>query len=1079
MKLQVIVSAILILGFNIVFSQNATKLLRFPTIYNNNIVFCYAGDIYSANAEGGIARKLTSHEGNEMFPKISPNGKLIAFTAQYDGNTEVYVMPIDGGTPKRLTFTATLKRDDVSDRMGPNNIVMSWTNDSKYIIYRSRKQSFNDFVGQLFKVPVDGGMSEELPLPTGGFCSYSLDGEKLAFNRVFREFRTWKYYKGGMADDVWIYNFKTKQTENITSNVSQDIIPMWYKDKVFYISDRDRIMNLFEYNTTSKETKKVTFFDKYDIKFPSINGNKIIFENEGELYIFNTDDYKYKKISIQVSDDQFQSRELFKDASKNITNVTISPDGNRLVVSARGDIFTVPVKSGITRNLTQSSDYHDRDAVWSPDGKYIAFISDISGEFEIYLQDEKAKSHVIKLTSNSDTYKYSIKWSPDSKKILWTDKKLRLNYIDIDTKVVTIVDNNKTWEINSTDWSPDSKWIAYGMDSDNKFSVIYLYNLQSKKRYELTENWYESFSPSFSSDGKYLYFISKRDYNPIYSETEWNHAYKDMDKIFCITLDKSAKSPVAPENNEVKFQEKSTTVKQNPSTTSKDIIVDIENIKNRITSLPIKAGKYWNIHVIDSSIYFMRNSAGDKPSLYLYDLKTDKEKELTECNNYQFSFDNKKMLISKGGKFYIIDKTSSEIKLEKEVDLSNLKLWVDVKKEWTQIYNESWRQMRDFFYVENMHGVDWSDMKAKYEVFLPYVNNRYDLSYIIGELIGELNVGHAYVGGGDKTEIQKIELGLLGAKISKDKSGYFKIEKILKGKNWDKNWRSPLTEIGINVKEGDFIIAIDGYDLKNTADIYEKLVGKANKQIELKVNKIPSAENATDYIIVPISDEANLYYLDWVEGNIQKVDKATNGQVGYIHVPDMVTEGLNEFVKYFYPQLNKKALIIDDRGNGGGNVSPMLLERLSREVTRANMSRNVSVPSTIPRQMILGPKVLLINNYSASDGDLFPYGFKKHQLGKVIGVRSWGGVVGIRGSLPFIDGGTLHKPEFASYSSEESKWIIEGYGVDPDIIIDNDPAKEYSGIDEQLNKAIEVILDELKNNSQSLPNIPEAPDKSK
>jgi len=1089
-KNSLLVILISLISITISFSQQETRLLRFPTISGEQIVFSYAGDLYSVSSKGGIANKLTNYEGYEMFPKFSPDGKQIAFTGQYDGNTEVYLMPATGGEPQRLTYTATLSRDDISDRMGPNNIIMAWTKDGKNIIYRSRKQSFNAFVGQLFSVSTNGGLSEQLPLPAGGFCSYSPDGKKLAYNRVFREFRTWKYYKGGMADDIWIYDFETKKVDNITNNEHQDIQPMWVGNEIYFLSDRDRIMNLFVYNTSTKEIKKVTNFTDYDIKFPSFDNNRIVFENAGYIYVFDIKTQKAEKLNIVIANDFSNSRNELVDASQYINTSDISPDGARLVIGARGDIFSVPVKDGITRNLTLSSGIHDRNGTWSPDGKYIAYISDATGEFEIYIVAQNGVEKPIQLTKNADTYKYNILWSPDSKKILWSDKMLRLQYINIETKEITIVKKSEKWEISQYSWSPDSKWVTYSDSKDVDLNVIYLYNMDTKVSTPVTDDWYDSDQPVFSNDGKYLLFTSKRDFNPIYSDVEWNYAYKDLTKIYLITLSNSTVSPFAPENNEVDLSKLSDKKIDDKANTSKDktnkdlnkdnsIKIDLDGIKNRIAVLPVNTGNYYGITAVDDKIYYLYNALGNSTSLKLYNLKDKKEITLGQYYSYSISENYKKMLIRKSGKYYVIDLPSNEIKLENSVDLTNMKVWVNKKEEWKQIYDESWRQMRDFFYDPNMHGVDWKKIHDKYAILVPFVNNRNDLNYLIGEMIGELNVGHAYTGGGDKPAPTRINLGLLGAKLSRHSSGYYKIDKILKGENWSDELRSPLTGIGVNVNEGDYIIAINGKSTKDVTDIYQLLVNTAEIEIELTINTTPDEKGSRKAIIIPVKDEANLYYYEWVENNIKKVNDATKGEVGYIHIPDMGAEGLNEFVKHFYPQLNKKALIIDDRGNGGGNVSPMIIERLKRELSLNGMSRNVPKGSTNPAQMILGPKVLLVNNYSASDGDLFPYQFKHHKMGKVIGLRTWGGVVGIRGSLPFIDGGFLNKPEFAHYAADGSGWIIEGYGVDPDIIVDNDPAKEFAGEDQQLNKAIEVILEDLKTQRKEIPNIPNFPDKSK
>lgn len=1062
------------------------RLLRFPTISGKSIVFSYAGDLYTVAREGGVARKLTNDPGYEMFAKFSPDGKQIAFTAQYDGNTEVYLMPAEGGIPKRLTITATLSRDDISDRMGPNNIVMTWR-DENSIVYRSRKQSFNDFKGQLFVASVKGGISEELPLPVGGFCSYSPDKSKLAYNRVFREFRTWKYYKGGMADDIWIYDFKTKKIENITNNTAQDIQPMWSGNNIYFISDRDRIMNLFVYNIITKETRKLTNFNDYDIKFPSLGNDAIVFEQAGFILIFDLKTEKISKVNIVINEDELGSRTQMKDASKNINNYSISSDGNRIAIGARGDIWSLPARKGITKNITSTSGVHERNVVWSPNGKYLAYISDATGEDEIYIQKQDGSEKPIKITSNADTYKYQLLWSPDAKKIAWHDKMNRLQYVDIESKSVTVVDKSVSGEITDYTWSPDSKWIAYSYPEKMAKTRIFLYELSSNKKTPVTDMWYDSYNPSFSDDGKFLFFTSNRDFNPIYSWTEWNHAYINMTKVYFVTLSKNTKSPFEPVNDEVKIEEKQVNEKSPKEKETKkekekplpiDLKVDLDNIIQRIAVLPIEAASYWNISVVDNIVYYQKNSSDGKTYLMGYDLKELKETNLGEVNSYQISADNKKMFARIPGKSGVIDLPKVKVEIKDQLDLSNMKVFVDLKAEWKQIFNESWRQMLYFFYDANMHGVDWKAIYNKYEPFVDYVNNRNDLNYIIGEMIGELNVGHAYVGGGDKKEPQKINLGLLGARISKDASGYYRIDKILKGENWNPELRSPLTDIGVNVKEGDFIIEINGKSVKDVTDIYELLINTADKQTEITVNSVPSGKNSHKEIIIPVKSEAGLYYFDWVRGNIEKVNKATNGLVGYIHIPDMGVEGLNEFVKYFYPQLNKKALIIDDRGNGGGNVSPMIIERLNRELVLMRVSRN-NEPLGGRLAMQYGPKVILIDQYSASDGDLFPYQFKELKIGKAIGVRTWGGVVGIRGSLPFIDGGTLSKPEFAHYDAQGKEFIIEGHGVEPDIYVDNDPAKEYAGEDEQLNKAIEVILEELKNNPKDYPPVPPYPIKNK
>jgi len=1082
---------------NCAFAQNEARLLRFPAIYEDQIVFTYAGDLYSVPSNGGVARKLTNHEGFEMFARFSPDGEYLAFTGQYDGNTEVYLMPACGGEPRRLTYTTTLGRDDVSDRMGPNNIVMAWKKDGKHIIFRSRMRSFNSFNGQLYSVSKSGGLSEELPLPRGGFCSFSPDDKKLAYNRIFREFRTWKRYRGGMADDIWIYDFETKRIENITNNEAQDIIPMWSGDKIFFLSDRDenKRMNLFVYDTNSKQTKKITNFTDFDIKFPSLGKRAIVFENGGYIYRFDIESEKYEKVIIYIQEDLSGGRSGIVSVADNVSNYEIGPDGKRALFGARGDVFTVPAKYGAVRNLTNSPGVHERNSKWSPDGRWIAYISDATGEDEIYIVPQDGGGPAKQITRNAETYKYRIEWSPDSKKILWADKRLRLRYVSIKSSKITEVDTSDKWEFSDYCWSSDSRWIVYGKSEVEAMGKIYLYSLKDKKSHELTDGWYSASNPVFSSDGKFVFFTSDRDFNPIYSRTEWNHAYQDMSRIYLVTLAKSTDSPFKPQSDEVEVKKEEKDKKQDveipePNEGAKKeqkdkqekkkkktrIKVDIDGIKDRIAVLPIAVSNYYNLSSAGDYLYYnRRGSRDDDTELRMYNLKELKETELGQVSGYEISADIKKMLVASGGKFAIIDLPKSKVEMKETLDLSEMEVRLDKREQWRQIFNECWRQMREFFYVPNMHGVDWKAMRERYEPLVAHVNHRADLTYIIGEMIGELNVGHTYVGGGEYPKPKRITTGLLGAEIVRDtESGYYRIEKILRGQNWDKSIRSPLTEIGVDANEGDYILAVSGESTADVDNIYELLLNKAGKQVTLKLNSKPAEKGSRDVIVVPTDNEQNLYYYGWVQNNIEKVSNATDGKVGYIHVPDMGRRGLNEFVKYFYPQIRKKGLIIDVRGNGGGNVSPMLIERLRREIAMIDFSRNTA-PEPDPYSMIYGPMVCLADEFSASDGDLFTYRFKKHKLGKVVGKRTWGGVVGIRGSLPLLDGGYLRKPEFSRYDVEGKKWIIEGYGVEPDIYVDNDPAKEYAGIDEQLNKAIEVILEELETQEKEIPPLPAYP----
>ena len=1099
---------------------NTTRLLRFPTTNDREIVFCYAGELYTVGKDGGTARRLTSGPGYTSFPRFSPDGKQVAFASEYDGNREVYMMPAEGGSPKRLTISATLGRDDVSDRMGPNNIVMAWENTKPLIVFRSRMKSFNDFIGSLFTVGLDAELPQQVPVPRGGFTSFSPDDSKMAFNRVFREFRTWKHYRGGMADDIWIHDFKTGATENLTNNPAQDICPMWGPDnKIYFISDRDGRMNLFVIDLVSKETKQLTNFKDFDIKFPSIGKESIVFEQAGYIWRYDLKSGQVTTLPIEIKEDFAIGRSALVDASKHVESVNLAPDGERTIVVARGDLFSVPAKNGTPRNLTRTSNAHERDAVWSPDGKWIAYNSDVTGENELYVRSQDGKGDAVQVTGGADTYFYAPKWSPDSKKLLWADRLQRLRYVDVASKTVTQVDQDKYGEIEIFNWSPDSQWIAWGRPEENGMSRVYLYSLASKQQTAVTDNWYGSGEPVFSDDGKYVLLGSARDFKATFGDEEFANIYRDMERVYLVTLSKEIENPLGPKSDEVgkaeqkrekekakeaedkKPEEKAAGEKKadekkpEPAKPKKPVIVkvDTDGIQSRILGLEITPGNYRNIRMVDDRIFYLRRTAGDdvgeedddgagrdrKSHLCAYSLEDRKETVIGDVNDYEITFEGKKMLVKIKKDYAIIDLPKDKIETkDHEHKIEGLDLQLDRHAEWNQIYFECWRHMRDFFYSPTMNGVDWKAMRDKYAVLVPFVNHRNDLTYLLGELIGELNNGHTYVGGGERPDTPRVKLGLLGAELSRDSATRaYRIDHILPGENWDKHTRSPLTAVGVNVKAGDYILAVNGTSVSSLPNIYQALIGTAGKQVILRVNSKPSDAGAHDVTVVPTENEGPLYYLDWVQKNIDYVTKKTKDEVGYLHIPDMGRPGLNEFTKLYFPQIRKNGLIVDVRGNGGGFVSPLVIERLRRAFVMVGIARN-GMPQPDPAHAFMGPMVTLINEFSASDGDIFPFRFKTLGLGKLIGKRTWGGVVGIRDSLPLVDGGQFFKPEFGLYSKDGKEWIIEGHGVDPDIVVDNDPAKEFGGEDQQLDRAIQEIQQEMKTKGYQLPSPPPYPNRN-
>ncbi|MDB6146389.1 MAG: hypothetical protein JWO45_53, partial [Spartobacteria bacterium] len=711
--------------------SSETRLLRFPATNGRQIVFCYAGELYTVDKEGGLARRLTSGPGYSSFPRFSSDGAQLAFTSQYDGNTEIYVMPGEGGTPKRLTTSATLGRDDISDRMGPNNIVMAWENTKPLVVFRSRMKSFNDFIGQLFTVGLDAELPQQLPVPRGGFVSFSPDDSKMVFNRVFREFRTWKHYRGGMADDVWIYDFKSGSTENLTNDPAQDICPMWGPDnRIYFTSDRDGRMNLFSIDLASKETKQLTTFKDFDIKFPSIGKDSVVFEEGGAIWRYDLGTGKAAVVPIEVKEDFASGRAAFIDASKQTESVNLAPDGQRAIVVGRGDLFSVPAKDGSQRALTRTSNAHERDAVWSPDGKWIAYDSDATGENELYVRPQDGKGQPQQLTSGADTYYYQMVWSPDSKKLLWSDRLQRLRYVDVASKAVTQVDQDKYGEIESYDWSPDSQWIAWARPEENGLPQVYLFSTSTKQQVAVTDSWYGSGNVAFSDDGKYLLLASGRDFKPIFAEEEFETVYRDMERIYLVMLAKDTESPLAPRSDEVgkerkkdkdkeaaqkkpddkkpeDARDKKSDVKDTKPKQPVTMKVDPDGIHDRIVGMEIAPGNYTSIRLVDDRVFYLRRTVGDEKDgdddndgervwhLCVYSLEDRKETVLGDVNSYQISADGKKMLVKIKKDYAIVDLPKDKLETkDHELKLAGLDMHLDRHADWNQIFFESWRQMR-------------------------------------------------------------------------------------------------------------------------------------------------------------------------------------------------------------------------------------------------------------------------------------------------------------------------------------------------------------------------------------------------
>jgi len=1141
------------------FSQQPEgRLMRFPDIHGDKIAFVYGGDIWLDTASGGPAHRVTTHPGRELFPKFSPDGKWIAFTGQYDGNFNVYVMSSEGDQPRQLTFYQG-GAQPLNDRMGIHNEVVTWTPDSKRIVFLSRLDASNGWTKRPFSVSIDGGLPEPLPMDQGGLTSFNADGTKIAYNRIFRNFRTWKRYTGGLAQDIYIYDIKNNVLEQqIPHTDYTDTFPMWHGNTVYFTSDRgaDHRFNIYAYDLGTKQVEQVTHFADFDVMWPSLGDASIIFENGGYLYVLDLGTRQATKLTITLPGERDLTMKHWASVSKSVSDMDLAPDGKRAVFVARGDVFTVPAKEGATRNLTRTPGIREREVAWSPDGRWIAFVSDRTGEDEIYItpQDgmgnidlgrdatketekdrekdkevaakeaarakQRGKDKEQQITSGYKGFKFAPAWSPDSKKIAWGDKDLRLWYVDISDKKPVEVDRGKYNEITNYSWSPDSKWLAYDKGQQSGFSIVYLYSTADKKITAVTNDLVNSLGPVFDPDGNYLYFLSDRDYNEVLGNYDFEFANPKTTRPYLITLHADAPSPFpalsdetaikgeepaaespesekekdkdkrASDKNKSELQKKEEAKKEaaerekESQEVAKDFHIDLEGIQNRVVALPVAPASVTGLGAAKGFLYYSSQPIqglsgplpGEESAVHAYDFKERKEKTLIEgIDRWAMSFDGTKILYEANGGYGIIDAKPDAPKKPGEgaLNLGGLRAEIDPPAEWKEMFNEVWRQERDFFFEPSMNGVNWEAIRDKYAPLVPYAANRYDLTYILGEVVGELSNSHTYVGGGDQPDLHPVNVGLLGVDFELDSaSALYRFKKIYPGENWNPQTRSPLTEPGIAVREGDYLLAVNGRPLHAPQNPYELFVNTANETTAITVNSRPDAEGARTLPVKPIADESQLRENYMIESNRKKVDAATHGRVGYIYIPDMGGPGLNAFVKQFFPQIRKEGLIIDVRYNGGGFVDQLIFERLRRVLVGMDAARNFD-NTTLPPVVFHGYMAAITNQYAASDGDIFSEFFKVYKLGPLIGERTWGGVRGIRGEFPLIDGGYITRPEFAHYDLN-SKWVVENRGVAPDIEVDDRPDDVVRGKDAQLDRAIQEVMKQIEANPKKLP--PRPPD---
>jgi len=1080
-----------------------TKLLRFADISKDKVVFAYAGDLWIASREGGAARRLTSHVGDELYPKFSPDGKWIAFTGEYDGNPDVYVISAEGGEPKRLTFHPG------------NDMVLGWTPDGKDILFRSDR--FSAPPGRytkLFLVSPQGGPAKPLQVPRASLTTFSPDGTKIAYLETSQEFRTWKRYRGGWSLPIAIFDLKKNSYEELPKTAGMDLFPMWHGNTIYFISDRDGVMNLFGYDLSSKQTKKLTDYKEYDIKWPSLGPDAIVYENGGLLYEFNLASGKTRNLPIVVRAEDVETRPEFKSVAQAIGSYSLSPSAARALVEARGNIFTVPAEHGSVRALTTNhSGIHELNPAWSPDGKWIAYLSDKTGEFELYTRPQMGGEET-RVTTDGGVYRYGPTWSPDSKKLLYWDKALQLWYVSLDDKKPVLVDKSEFGTLSDGNWSPDSLWITYSKLHRRGLSDVFLYSLGTKKITKVSAGFYSDNNPVFDDNGKYLYFISTRYFYPSVGQLDQRFNYYSTDGIFAVTLKADEASPFKPQSDEEKAADEKKDEKKDDKKGAdaksgekkpdeqrdekkdekkeekkpeavKPIQIDLDGISSRVAPVPISAGilgnlaarkdKFFYISTPQEARQFGAGDRGSKNVLHVYDVTKREDKVLLDgIDGYDLDKEGKKVIYKAGPVYGIAEATPGKAKVgDGKLNLSELQVKIDPREEWREVFHEAWRVERDFYWDPNMTGHNWKKIGERYEALLPWVANRSDLNYIIGEMIAELSTSHTYVGGGDQPTKPHVSVGMLAADFEPD-GGYFRISKIYPGENWNDSTRSPLTEPGLKVKAGDYLIAVNGQEARSNQDVYSYFQDLSGKLVTLKINSKSTPEGAWEITVKPTAGESGPRYLDWMDENRRKVAEATDGRIGYMHVPDTSFPGIIAFDKQFTAQLDKDGVIVDERYNSGGQIPDFYTEKLRRELLSALAPREgKDVPW--PPVAIYGPKVMIVNELAGSGGDAFPWFFHRQKIGPIVGMRTWGGLVGISRGIPLHDGGNVTAPEFAFWSTDNGgEWIVENHGVDPDFVVPERPDLVVAGHDPQLEKAIELAKEALKS-YKGLPPRPKYP----
>ncbi len=1084
-------------------------LAQKPALGASHIVFVYAGDLWEVPRDGGAARRLTTGPGMETNPVFSPDGAWIAFTGEYDGNVDVFIMPAEGGQPRRLTWHPAA------------DIVLGWTPDGKAVLFTSGRTAYSRF-SELFTVSVEGGLPERLPLPMGYEGSFSPDGKRIAYVPLRRAFNVWKRYRGGTATPIWVGNLADSSIVKIPRTDSNDYEPMWVGDKVYFLSDREGPVTLFSYDVKTQKVAGALKNDGLDLKSASAGPGAIVYEQFGSLHLFDPASGKTIPIPISISGDMLEVRDKFVNVGDDLSSPSLSPNAARAAFEARGEIITVPAEKGDFRNLTNTPGAMERYPAWSPDGQKIAYFSDESGEYMLHIQDQKGGGEVARITlEKNPSFYFAPLWSPDNKKIAYADCHLNLWYVDIKNKKPVKVDKDRFYggaTGRAPNWSPDSKWLAYSKRLPNYLGAIFLYSLESGESSQITDGMSDARLPVFDPGGKYLYFTASTD-SGASLQPDIHSIFRDAtSSVYMAVLDQSEPTPFLPESDEEKAEDASkkepekpekkqaekgektdTPTADKPNKNDKPdkevrVKIDLAGILQRILAIPMPARGYIDLQCGESGTLLAVAPEAPLPGSFFpqgavvhrFDLKERRaDVVVSGINAFEMARNGKKYLYSQRGRWSIgtlkpmppagapSPPPSAGGGSDKSMPTQNIEIKVTPREEWRQMYREVWRVEREFFYDPNLHGLDLETAEKKYAPFLEAVASRADLNYLFAEMLGEMTVGHLGVGGGDIPRADRVPTGLLGADYIVE-NGRYRFARVYSGENWNPQFQAPLTQPGVNVKSGEYLLAVDGREIAGTDNIYKFFEAKTGKQVVLTVGPEPKTEGSREVTVVPIGSETSLRNFSWIEDNRRYVDRVTKGKVAYVYMPDTAFGGYTYFNRYFYAQVGREGLIVDERFNAGGMLATDIIERFGRKLMSLVATRD-GEDEVQPQGAIFGPKVMLINEFAGSGGDAMPWYFKRAKVGPLVGKRTWGGLVGRAGAPQLMDGGYASAPSSGVWSPD-GHWIAENVGVPPDVEVELDPALVRQGKDPQLDKAIAIVLDELAKNPLAKPKRPAYPD---